>query len=383
MQDNTKFNYIMKEVKPIIDFILPFVRRSLINRIILTLIGSGITFIGASLFPEWYLPIVIAFLNNKLNLNIDSSIYALNVIGLSIGIILTCIGLILLIVKICDDKSVRNASREKTKNLLKIKHSSIEAVVDFNSMDSDLKNYNVSELELNQANDMIHKNIESALIKQLELTRDIKSFVNSSNFEVVYMGLAHIPLVFLLGYQLSDKFISKFYEWDQNQKIWIGLNNNSNYPKLKLSPNEEIGSSREVGDIIIKIGVTYPIDDIDLEGLNINSIKSFYLKLDKPTRNIVNSSEQLKEYKQVFRNLLDKINQNYPNAKTIHIFYSGQPSLTFTLGATISERMDCDIIVYNHTRNSEIKYSWGLRMIKNSTNKEEIYVNTEGVIEHV
>ncbi|MTI65449.1 MAG: SAVED domain-containing protein [Firmicutes bacterium] len=161
------------------------------------------------------------------------------------------------------------------------------------------------------------------------------------------------------------------------------MNNSSKYPKLKLFFDKEIGSSRAVGDIIVKIGVTYPIYDTDLQGLNINSIKSFYLKLDQPTRNIVNSSEQLKEYKQVFRNLLDKINQNYPNAKTIHIFYSGQPSLAFTFGATISERMDCNTIVYNHTRNSEIKYSWGLKMIKNSSNKEEIYVNAGRISKHV
>ncbi|MTI67824.1 MAG: hypothetical protein FH753_14660 [Firmicutes bacterium] len=210
MKTKEEYKKMIKDVKPIFDFLLPFVRKPLINKVIFSFIASGIAFIGASILPEWYLPIIVAFFNDKLNISIDNSIYAIDVIGLTVGIILTCIGLILLAIKIWDEKNERNFKREKTKNILKIKHSSIENVVDFNSMDSYLTNYNVSELELNQANDMIHKNIESALIKQLELTRDIKPFINNSNFEAVYMGLAHIPLVFLLGYQVSDKFISKF-----------------------------------------------------------------------------------------------------------------------------------------------------------------------------
>ena len=74
-----------------------------------------------------------------------------------------------------------------------------------------------------------------------------------------------------------------------------------------------------------------------------------------------------------FRDLMDNINQNNSDVKNVHIFYSGQPSLAFILGSSISKRMDKNIFVHNHTGTETPKYSWGIKLHKSDDKKNVIF----------
>jgi hypothetical protein len=346
-----------------------------INKIAFLIISAGCGLILSAINPPWF-PFAAGAMEQKLGISISQGKETVDWALIAAGILVVLMGSGLMVLKMRLDYIEKH--RKKTTNLLQIRHQSIENVTDFGCIKDDLSEYQITMLLLDQTSDMtrgIEKSIESALDKQAVLVSDAKAFINKgTNYETVYMGLAHIPLVFLAGFQLGDKFKPDFFEWNQNMALWEKItDNDSDYPKLSLHPNQDIGQSHVDGDIVIKIGITYPIDDCDLAALNKPFIKTFYLKIEKPERNAIKSARQLQEYKKTFRELLDAINQNYLGVKNIHIFYSGQTSVAFMLGSALSERMDANIYVYNHNRNADVRYAWSIKMFKKYKEVSDVF----------
>lgn len=135
------------------------------------------------------------------------------------------------------------------------------------------------------------------------------------------------------------------------------------YPPLKIEKNDSKQGAEDT-EVVVKIGITYPIPDADLSGLHLDGFKSYYLHLKHPHRNAIVCLEQINEYQKQFRHVLDEINQTFPHLERIHLFYSGQPSLAYRLGSTISPRMDKDIWVYNHVGVANPKYNWAINLKK-------------------
>ncbi|MEK4513955.1 SAVED domain-containing protein [Paenibacillus sp. FSL H8-0122] len=257
--------------------------------------------------------------------------------------------------------------QEKLKSIVLIQHSSIQAV-SYAIIDKDFSGFNLETYSINQIEEM--KTIDSgnilhALREQEKAAERVSSRIDgSSDIEVAYLGLAHIPLTVLLGFRLSDKLNASFFEWNQNEFKWDSIKSKPTlqYPPLFLDKNEMAQNTQITKEIVIKVGITYPIPDGDIYELQLQDLNSYYLHLNPPHRNAIISSEQLKAYKKEFRDLLDQVNQQYPHLQTIHLFIAGQPSLTYTLGSAISSRMDAEIWIYNHIRIENPKYKWRIRL---------------------
>src|SRR5690606_15968605 len=137
-------------------------------------------------------------------------------------------------------------------------------------------------------------NIHHALREQEKAVERISSRVDgSSNIEIAYLGLAHIPLTVLLGYQMSDKLKMSFYEWNQNDLIWEAIQSKPNvkFPTLNIQPENTAQDINSTEEIVIKIGVTYPIPDEDIKELQLHKLNSYYLHLSPPHRNAIVSLE--------------------------------------------------------------------------------------------
>lgn len=330
------------------------------KKIVLLLLTTGSAAILAGIPRElWIFPIANAIFHT----DFENSVEEVNYLLLSIT---TTIGLTLIILGIW----FYFKTREKIKklNMIQIRHSSIESI-GFSKINNDMSDYNVEVYTINQVEEFKNlnkSNLYHALREQEKQVQKVLSRIgDSSDVEVSYFGLAHIPMVMLLGYQMADKASVSFYEWDQNKLIWEGIQENTKrFPPLLEKEDTTIQAVEETREVVIKIGLTYPIPNSDLAGLNLEGLNWFYLHLEPTHRNAIISKEQLNTYKQQFRQLLDKINQMYPHLKRIHLFYSGQPSLAYRLGSAITERMDKEIFVYNYVSSSYPKYNWKINLKK-------------------
>lgn len=328
------------------------------KKIVWLFLTSGFLLILAGLPKElWIFPILNALFETNIEV-VDKINYILLGITMPIGMILIATGLWFYF---------KTRNKIKKLNMVQIRHSSIESV-SFSKISSEMSDYNVEVYSLNQLEELKSANQSSlyhALREQEKVVQKILSRLDDSSDVVVsYFGLAHIPLIILLGYQMSDKSSVSFFEWNQNKLSWDEVQKSTKeFPRL-LETREHHQSAEDTKEIIIKIGLTYPISNSDLMGLNLEGLNCYYLHLNPTHRNAIVSNEQLEAYKEQFRMLLDEINQSFPKLIRIHLFYSGQPSLAYRLGSAITQRMDKEIIVYNYVGSVYPKYNWAINLKK-------------------
>lgn len=335
-----------------------------------TLLLGGFALLASGTTPWWG-----KLISSYVGINVDESFNWLEILILIVGILCIIAGAILGFIVYF---------KKKPAPVIQVRHNSIERNVIFENVTEVAKHISVLKIDqysimANNAKDF--QSIKNALRLLDQEKRAIQSIVDSNGIkEMQYYGLAHIPLTFLLGYQLSDKF-SKFScrEYNQNNRNWVAIHENAlDYPPLHLRENLETNLEFS-GDVIVKISITMPVLDNDLVGLPLDNPKVFNLTLDTPTRFIVKSDEQIQDYVKKFRKLMDDIRTHYPNRKAIRVFCSAQPSLCLSLGACLSERMDSNVYIYNYINASTIKYPWAVKLFKNEEElSSSILINLEG-----
>ncbi|MGG0938709.1 SAVED domain-containing protein [Brevibacillus centrosporus] len=338
------------------------------KKITLMLTGTGCASILGLSSPWWLVPF-IQFVNEKFHSNIpvpESKVdYVVMVTGVVVGLILIFWGI-----------KYRQHTKSKNKKMVQIRHSSIE-VVNYTSIRADLDDYDVKSITINQYQDLTkidEFNLKTAWRKQEHVVAELLVHINEpSTYEIAYMGMAHIPFQFLLGYQVADKTDVQFFEWNRTEKAWMPLlGGDESFPKLVLYKDETKQTPNEVKEVVIKVGITFEILDSQLEGHGLENFNSYYFKLEPPRLDAITSIKQLSTYKQQFRDLLTEIHHKYQKLKKVHIFLSAQPSVAYSFGSSISARMDSnkDFWIYNYVGSSPIKYPWGMKLSKDMDNGE-------------
>ncbi|MCM3567568.1 SAVED domain-containing protein [Neobacillus mesonae] len=333
------------------------------KKITFFLITSGVGVLSTGFAQDWWKSVLVSFINEVFDTHLENTEEPTNYVYLTIS---TLIGAGLIGLGFWFYFKTKEKVKKQT--MLQIRHSSIESV-DYTKVDVDLSDYNIEPypiLQLEELKVINETNLRHALREQEKTVTKILQRVDGNNdIELSYWGLAHIPLLFLLGYQIADKSNSSFYEWNQNQLRWEKVKDKQTiYPTLKIEKNNSKQGVDETNEVVVKIGITYPVNDADLNGLDLDNFNSYYLHLEHPHRNAIVCMEQLNQYQKQFRQLLDEINQTYPQLKKIHLLYSGQPSLAYRLGSAISPRMDKEIWVYNYVGISYPKYNWTINLKK-------------------
>ncbi|WBL15226.1 SAVED domain-containing protein [Sutcliffiella sp. NC1] len=339
------------------------------KKITLMLIGTGCSAILAGFSsPIWLVPLIQLF-NEKLETNIpvpNSDVdYIVMVTSVAVGLLLVILGI-----------KYRKWSNFKNKKMVQIRHSSIEGNT-YNSVRANLDDYDVIPITINQFQDLEkidEFNLKMAWKKQDQTINDLLVYINDPTInEIAYMGMAHIPFQFLLGYQIADKTDVRFFEWNRTEKSWVPLTvEDESFPKLVLHKDESKQTPNDVEELVIKVGITFEIFDWQLEGHDLENLNSFYFKLEPPRLDAVTSIKQLNHYKQEFRSLLTEIHHKYQKLKKVHIFLSAQPSVAFSFGSSISARMDSnkEFWIYNYVGSSTVKYPWGIKLSKDKENGE-------------
>ncbi|WP_442637735.1 SAVED domain-containing protein [Rossellomorea marisflavi] len=340
------------------------------------LASAGIALILNSFFKRdiwWFLTLVL----NSFGMDIEPGE---NSITLSTSIIQAIFGLILIGVAFWF--YFKNKEKKPSKTMHRIWHSSVE-VANYSNVSEDLSDYTIIDHDISLREEMktidekslgLAVSIQGSKVSQINNKQD-----GINQGELSYWGLAHIPLMFQLAYQIADKTSTSFYELNQNKGQWEKVDyNTKKFPELTISENAPNDKTIQT-DVIIKISVTHKVEDYQVDSIaGLEGINRFNLQIPHPERNAVISKNQLDDYKDKFRKLLDNIRTSYPKLERIHIFYSGQPSLAFRLGSAISERDESnkDIWVYNFVGT---RYNWKLKLHKEHSESEFEILKEENV----
>ena len=175
--------------------------------------------------------------------------------------------------------------------------------------------------------------------------------------ELVFCGLAHIPVVALIGHLVTDRqkvHVLDFHPSPGSQ-AWAWPGTGGDFPQLITQ-----GFPQKVkavnGDAVIRVSVTYQVSAEQTNAIVPNPVLSINLAVSEPVRDIITSEAQVRAYGHAFRQTLDKIARDFPGVKRVHLFYAGPVSLAFHLGQQISENIHPPVVVWNYHRG----YDWGI-----------------------
>jgi len=253
-------------------------------------------------------------------------------------------------------------------NLLLIRHQSLDPIIPDairDDLPDNLRNTSFTEIAIDLAHlfeDGRLTNLQLAIDEQRAKTNEIRRLYESNpNIDLVYYGIAHIPLVFLLGYQLNVRRPINIFEHNRGNNRWNLLQTATSFPDLIVqgypSDVSKLGT-----DIIIKFGVSYPIMDTDVNQILPSANSMIELAVPSPSPDVVRNIDQLEKYALIFRAILDEIHNLSARIDCVHVFYAGPVSLAFRCGQLISPTIHPKVLVYNYVSHDHPKYKWGIHV---------------------
>jgi hypothetical protein len=183
------------------------------------------------------------------------------------------------------------------------------------------------------------------------------TIAKSSEAEVIFHGLAHIPLLVLTGHLVTDRTPVSLFDFHPSpgSNTWAWADDGQNFPPMETYglPSQRAWLAR---DVVLRVAVSYGIEPMRSLAVTTSDVTEIDLKLPYHERSIVRSEKQTREYGRVFRRTLDTIAENLPSGQRIHLFYAGPAALAFHLGQQISENIHPPVIVWNYHQG----YDWAI-----------------------
>ncbi|MAS35506.1 MAG: hypothetical protein CL610_15955 [Anaerolineaceae bacterium] len=176
-----------------------------------------------------------------------------------------------------------------------------------------------------------------------------------------YFGLAHIPLMFHLGYKINRREVQLFGN-DYESAAWFKLPDRSQPPSISIEglPEQPLTQS---GDVIVLMSVSYDITSVEPDEIVSNPVARIHIRAERPIEGIIDSQEVLGAFTNAFRTVRQRVAT--PSVDRIHLFFAGQPTLAFRCGQQISPSIDPQWIVYNYSRQDQPHYRWALNLQTN------------------
>ena len=253
----------------------------------------------------------------------------------------------------------------KSRKLIAIRHQSMEQIP-ANAikawLPADLQDCEYIEIHIDQCdlfqNGRLIEPYEAAR-RQRDLEQRVAALLAlHPDAQLAYYGIAHIPLLFLAGYTLSNRRAILLFENDRYRRSWDLLQRTGATPQLQLS-GLPADIERRQGDVVVRISISYRVTEDAVAEVIPEPLASIELGLDQPQLDAVTSEAQLWAYTRAFRNMMDQIHHYLPRATCIHIFYAGPPALAFACGQHVSKTIHPRLVIYNFFGRDQPRYSWG------------------------
>ncbi len=197
---------------------------------------------------------------------------------------------------------------------------------------------------------------QSLKAEQEKHFEDVISPIIQSNpdKEIVYFGLAPIPLCIHLGHLLRDIPKVTVFQFHHDNKDWHWTGEKKFKPIIENLPQEVFLGA---GNVIIRIGTYAPVNEVYTDHLVENIIKEIDFYAENTHRDAIGSIAEVEKYASNFREILDVLHQNLPKVEEIHLFAAVPCGLAFLMGRVIQPNIDPYIHTYQFSYNEDPQYS--------------------------
>lgn len=175
----------------------------------------------------------------------------------------------------------------------------------------------------------------------------VKKYISDSDGSELYAAfiMATIPLSCYLGYAIGNKIPVQSFQHFRDTEDWKWRDSGEGYT-VELP---DIGTP--CSDVKLFINISGTID----ESLTASDHPVYAISANAPGFSFLQSWEQVKGFRTLYRDVLNKIRETHGESVAIHLYPATPNPINFEIGKGIMKNLDPTIILYDKTE-SEIEY---------------------------
>jgi hypothetical protein len=194
----------------------------------------------------------------------------------------------------------------------------------------------------------------SSLRQQLRQKRDA---AGPGNVELVYGGMAPVPMTFLAGMMIDNEADITVMDWDRDQRRWRELDSTDDGDRFTVADLEALPYGTL--EVALAIAVSYPsdIDGIRTTLPDMPIIRAFMSTLSTSAHwSASKQSAMLNDFTAILGKLMEK------GVRRLHLFIAAPNSVVFNLGRHFDDRLHPDVLVYQYERSASPPFPWAVQM---------------------
>jgi SMODS-associated and fused to various effectors sensor domain len=200
----------------------------------------------------------------------------------------------------------------------------------------------------------------------------------NKGYKILYFGLAPIPLAIDLGSKFFNLYPVDIYQYHHKEQIWYQEIGASEDYKFDISTNNIPDKIiKGVENIILRVNASFRIDPEDTAVI-LGNAYDVEIGLNETNKDAFPSVEQFKKFVSAIENTLDRLAENFPKVKEIHLFAAIPTGIAFAVGNLMNPNIHQKIQTYNFKANDIPKYKKGL-LIGESYGTQSLNLSAEEI----
>lgn len=161
-------------------------------------------------------------------------------------------------------------------------------------------------------------------------------------------GIAPQPLLIKLGTLFSDIHPAEVYQLHREPQTWSWQNHADD---LNFSIIEPETNEKNVA-LILSLSASITTDRVE-ESSIANPFSIWRLEVAEPSNDIMQSREQLGQFRKTFRRLLDRIKAHHGQNASLHLFPAVPNSVAIEIGRVWQPKADLPMTIFDQNRNRD------------------------------
>jgi hypothetical protein len=157
-------------------------------------------------------------------------------------------------------------------------------------------------------------------------------------------GLAPQPLLIELGRLLSDITTVDIYQLHREPANWKWQENPDEFDYIIKTP------PKITAKVALNLSLSADIDNSRIQKVLGDNVSIWTLTIESPSNDFLKSKEQLKRFREVFRNLLNEIKREHGHDNVLHVFPSVPVAVAIEIGRVWMPKADLPLILYDENR---------------------------------
>ena len=200
-----------------------------------------------------------------------------------------------------------------------------------------------------------------------QFIKDCGETLNNAKKNILYGGVAPVPMVATAGHIISNMQDVHIGDWDREKRKWHFNNEFDDGEELNFEEIDNKGFQTKRVALAISLSIPIRLNMIEEEFGKNALYKVTYESGKHEYDNACSSTKQARLVKNILEFINNVVIPNYSNLEQLDIFITAQASFVFRLGSVFNQAHLPKIVFHHFNPNNEAKkHPWGVILNDNT-----------------